>query len=98
MRYRIPLKHGGCAVSKTKFHERCFCSNYDINFCHTLCDTDDNCKGYAESVSMEPYCHFATTSKCPYGCSKYNSGRQGDLLADIELYPYVYSGCYIKLI
>ena len=94
--YRTPLKNGGCAISMTSFHERCHCANDDMNICKSYCGTDDNCKGYAGSLSNETYCHFATTSKCASGCSKYDTGDVGDLLVDMELYPDIYSGCYIK--
>ena len=75
-------------------HQRCECSGR--NACKSFCDNDSYCKGYV-SFSTVNNCQIATTSACPFGCSKYDVGNVGDLDENVSCEnPKYYDGCFIK--
>ena len=64
-----------------------------------LCDSDDACKGYVQSI-VNPnniHCQIATTSTCPDDCrGPYNSGNVGSLVPALNCAKGGYTGCFIK--
>ena len=78
-----------------KSHRKCKCKRKDLSGCKSLCDKDENCKGYAGKD--DDSCHFFTTSNCPDDCVALRSGNVGELdgsltCADVK----GYLGCHIK--
>ena len=57
----------GCCTAAGNFHRRCICNKIEqINSCHSVCNNDSKCKGYAIYQNKE--CQIATTSSCPADC------------------------------
>ena len=84
-----------CCTAGNQFHQRCACAR-SLNDCKTLCDEDNNCKGYVETSSSSN-CQIATTSSCPSGCGTYDSGNVESLtLAGTCGRTSKYYGCFIK--
>ena len=84
-----------CCTTET-FHERCACS-LSVSDCTVLCTQDTICIGYVETNLASGHCQIATTSICPPGCTKYNTGSVGDLtLAGTCGSSSSYYGCFIK--
>ena len=74
--YVVPKKRGVCCTNKDEKHERCDCYK-DISFCKSICDTDQDCKGYVGYGAT--FCQIATTSACPGDCQKASIGQIGVL-------------------
>ena len=74
-------------------HERCDCYK-DLSFCKSVCDTDQECKGYVGDGAT--VCQIATTSKCPRDCQKASSGQIGSL--DQNNRCASGDGCFVKTI
>lgn len=91
-------------------HEFCRCLTTEfLAFCKSLCDEDQNCKGYSfrsteERNDIDDICFIYTTSSCPSNCFKNNVGSVGDLVDRAPsitdpFYNFVSleSGCFIKV-
>ena len=96
--YTKPQFKGACAVNVNgidMFHEACYCISSQSPVCHTMCDSDDHCKGY---VNAGRGCHIATNSTCQPRCSKHHVGNVGDLIINSTLNDFAnsYEGCFIK--
>ena len=74
-------------------HEYCECPELSLSVCKTMCDSDKNCKGYAQTNTG---CSVATISACQAACEKHEKGNIGDLVIDSTIRNYDFEGCFIK--
>ena len=91
--------NGSCCVAEHQEHEGCLTLNPVDDFeCKLACDIDDKCKGYVVRYSemVSERCFIATTSTCPNGSSKRNSGNVGDLDPISDCFPWLFNGCFIR--
>ena len=89
-------------------HEFCACLTTEyLAFCKSLCDGDQDCKGYSfrsteERNDIDDICIIYTTSPCPTNCFKNNVGLVGDLVDRAPIIPdpnnfvSLESGCFMK--
>ena len=74
-------------------HEYCECPELSLSVCKTMCDSDKNCKGYAQAKTG---CSVATISACQAACEKHEKGNIGNLVIDSNIRYSDFEGCFIK--
>ena len=82
----------------TTLHEGCHCAGFAASVCKSICDRDDQCKGYSEVVEgyeISSGCQIATSAKCYSGCIKTNLGNLGNLVRD-KGHGGMFGGCFVK--
>ena len=72
-------------------HEYCECPTLSLSTCKTMCDSDKNCKGYAQAKTG---CSVATISACQAACEKHEKGNIGDLVIDSTISNSFNFTCY----
>ena len=90
---------GSCCIADHRNHEGCLSLNpVDASDCKLACDVDDNCKDYVVRYNgmFIGRCFVVTTSICPKGFFKLNSGNVGDIEPKSICISSLYLGCSIK--
>ena len=95
--YKLPTQPSACGIdNEGTLHEGCHCAGLDGPVCKSICDNDEQCKGYSAVAEwMGSGCRVATNSKCIVGCFKTNAGNLGNLVQD-ESNEGMFAGCFIK--
>ena len=108
--YKVPNQPSACGILQvidgyighegqySALHEGCHCAGFASTVCKSMCDRDDQCKGYsevAEGYEVSSGCQIATNSSCYSGCIKTNLGNLGDLVQD-KGHAGMFGGCFIR--
>ena len=108
--YKVPNQPSACGILQvidgyighegqySALHEGCHCAGFATTVCKSMCDRDDQCKGYsevAEGYEVSRGCQIATNSSCYSGCIKTNLGNLGALVQD-KGHAGMFGGCFIR--
>ena len=108
--YKVPSQPSACGILQimdgfighggqySALHEGCHCTGFALSVCKSMCDMDNQCKGYsevAEGYEVTKGCQIATNGSCYSGCIKTNTGNIGDLVHDLG-HGEMFRGCFIR--